>query len=70
MPSVPQSGPTGGQTRAPRRNTAVTAMLGKDMVDQLRQGGGGGVGGGIGGVATGEIDVEILLQGAEKLTQH
>ncbi|KAF8449655.1 DASH complex subunit Spc34 [Terfezia claveryi] len=66
--SLPQNGP--GQTRAPRRNTAVAAMLGKDMVDQLRRGGGGGVGGGIGGVATGEVDVEILLQGAEKLTQH
>lgn len=40
------------------------------MVDQLRRGGGGGVGGGIGGVATGDVDVEILLQGAEKLSQN
>ncbi|KAI5793748.1 DASH complex subunit Spc34 [Peziza echinospora] len=65
VPSLSQ-----GPTRAPRRNTAVAAMLGKDMVEQLRRGGGGGVGGGIGGLATGEVDVDVLLQGAEKLVQN
>lgn len=67
VPSLPQNTTTAGPTRAPRRNTAVAAMLGKEMVERLRRGGGGGVGGGLGGVATGEVDVEILLDGAEKL---
>jgi len=52
---------------APTRNTAVHSVLGGDMVRQLRQAGAGGVGGGIGGVAMGEVDVELLLLGAEKL---
>lgn len=52
----------------PRRNTAVHAVLGGDMIEQLRRGGGGGAGGGIGGVSTGEVDVELLLHGVEKLT--
>lgn len=52
----------------PRRNTAVHAVLGGDMIEQLRRGGGGGAGGGIGGVAGGEVDVELLLHGVEKLT--
>ncbi|KAF8461023.1 DASH complex subunit Spc34 [Kalaharituber pfeilii] len=69
VPSAP-SGPASGPARAPRRNTAVAAMLGRDMVEQLRKGGAGGIGGGIGGVATGEVDVEILLQGAEKLLHN
>lgn len=51
-----------------RRNTAVHAVLGGDMIEQLRRGGGGGAGGGIGGVSTGEVDVELLLHGVEKLT--
>lgn len=37
------------------------------MVAQLRKGGAGGVGSGVGGLATGEVDVELLLLGAEKL---
>lgn len=52
---------------APRRNTAVYSVLGGDMVAQLRKGGAGGVGSGVGGLATGEVDVELLLLGAEKL---
>ncbi|RPA95051.1 DASH complex, subunit Spc34 [Choiromyces venosus 120613-1] len=52
---------------APRRNTAVYSALGGDMVEKLRRGGAGGFGGGVGGVATGEVDVEVLLMGAERL---
>jgi len=52
---------------APRRNTAVHSVLGSDMIEQLRRGGGGGPGGGIGGSVPGEVDVELLLLGAEKL---
>ena len=71
VPSAPSHTAPGPSTaRAPRRNTAVAAMLGKDMVDQLRKGGAGGVGGGIGGVATGEVDVGLLLKGAETLVQN
>jgi hypothetical protein len=62
-----------GAARAPRRNTAVAAVLGGDMVERIRRGGGGGVGTGI-GIETGgdpairkEVDVELLLKGAEKL---
>lgn len=51
---------------APKRNTAVYSALGGDMVEKLRRGGAGGVGGGIGG-APGEVDVEVLLMGAERL---
>ena len=53
---------------APRRNTAVYSVLGGDMIEQLRRGGAGGVTGGIGGIATSEVDVELLLVGAERLT--
>lgn len=59
------------QTRmagAPRRNTAVYSVLGGEMIEQLQRGGAGGMAGGIGGVATNEVDVELLLMGAEKLT--
>jgi hypothetical protein len=52
---------------APRRNTAVYSVLGGNMIEQLRQGGAGGLGGGIGGSRTDEVDVELLLRGAEKL---
>jgi hypothetical protein len=52
---------------APRRNTAVHSVLGSNMIEQLRRGGGGGPGGGIGGSIPGEVDVELLLLGAEKL---
>ncbi|KAI9723642.1 MAG: hypothetical protein M1812_000942 [Candelaria pacifica] len=56
--------------RAPRRNTAVSAILGGDMVEQIRKGGGGGVGTGMGYTGTetrdrGEVNVEVLLKGAE-----
>lgn len=69
--TMPTSGgPNSGPIRAPQRNTAVGAMLGRDMVEQLRRGGAGGVGGGIGGVATGDVNVEVLLQGAEKLVKN
>jgi hypothetical protein len=59
--------------RAPRRNTAVAAVLGKDLVERIRRGGGGGAGSGLGyqayerGREKGEVDVEVLLEGAEKL---
>ena len=58
---------------APRRNTAVAAILGNDLVERIREAGGGGAGSGLGyrsyggGRDRGEIDVETLLEGAEKL---
>ncbi|KAK7712919.1 hypothetical protein SLS57_007663 [Botryosphaeria dothidea] len=58
---------------APRRNTAVAAILGSELVDRIREGGGGGAGSGLGyrsyggGRDRGEVDVETLLEGAEKL---
>ena len=58
--------------RAPRKNTAVATLLGQKMVDQIRKGGGGGLNGGIGnpttdGRGTGEVNVDVLLEGASKL---
>jgi hypothetical protein len=59
--------------RAPRRNTAVAAVLGGDLVERIRRGGGGGAGSGLGyqsyerGREKGEVDVDVLLEGAEKL---
>ncbi|KAF2477868.1 acyl-CoA dehydrogenase NM domain-like protein [Lindgomyces ingoldianus] len=58
--------------RAPRRNTAVAAVLGTDLVEKIRRGGGGGAGTGLGyrtfdGSNKNEVDVEVLLEGAEKL---
>ncbi|KAF1985750.1 DASH complex, subunit Spc34 [Aulographum hederae CBS 113979] len=54
--------------RAPRRNTAVAAVLGGDLVERIRKGGGGGVGSGLGySREKSEVDVDILLEGAEKL---
>ncbi|KAI9796276.1 MAG: hypothetical protein M1835_004399 [Candelina submexicana] len=58
--------------RASRRNTAVSAILGGDMVEQIRKGGGGGVGTGMGyaGMESkdrGEVEVDVLLKGVEKL---
>ncbi|GME24363.1 dash subunit spc34 [Neofusicoccum parvum] len=59
--------------RAPRRNTAVAAILGSELVERIREGGGGGAGSGLGyrsyggGRDRGGIDVETLLEGAEKL---
>ncbi|KAI9685348.1 MAG: hypothetical protein M1820_010809 [Bogoriella megaspora] len=65
---------TPGAARAPRRNTAVAAVLGGDMVERIRRGGGGGVGTGLGPRPAdarnkGEVDVELLLEGAEKLCE-
>jgi hypothetical protein len=54
---------------APRRNTAVQSVLGGEMIQRLRRGGAGGMAGGVGGApGTSEVDVDLLLQGAEKLT--
>ncbi|KAF2101759.1 DASH complex, subunit Spc34 [Rhizodiscina lignyota] len=58
--------------RAPRRNTAVAAVLGGDLVERIRKGGGGGAGTGLGYRSynennKGEVDVDVLLEGAEKL---
>ena len=57
-----------GAARAPKRNTAVAAVLGGDLVERIRRGGGGGVGSGLGyRDHKGDIDVAVLLEGAEKL---
>jgi hypothetical protein len=58
--------------RAPKRNTAVAAVLGTELVEKIRRGGGGGAGTGLGyrtfeGNNRSEVDVEALLEGAEKL---
>ncbi|KAF2012389.1 DASH complex, subunit Spc34 [Aaosphaeria arxii CBS 175.79] len=59
--------------RAPRRNTAVAAVLGTELVERIRRGGGGGAGSGVGYRSydstnrQSEVDVETLLEGAEKL---
>lgn len=56
-PSV--NGP--GLLRGPRRTTAVSMLLGGDVVEQMRRGQSGE------GRERGEMDVEALLKGAEKL---
>ncbi|KAF2635805.1 DASH complex, subunit Spc34 [Massarina eburnea CBS 473.64] len=58
--------------RAPKRNTAVAAVLGTELVEKIRKGGGGGAGTGLGyrtydGGNRNEVDVDTLLEGAEKL---
>jgi len=58
--------------RAPRRNTAVAAVLGSELVERIRRGGGGGIGSGLryrgyDSRNKQDIDVETLLEGAEKL---
>ncbi|KAF2711743.1 acyl-CoA dehydrogenase NM domain-like protein [Pleomassaria siparia CBS 279.74] len=71
----PGNGISGGganAVRAPRRNTAVAAVLGTELVDKIRRGGGGGAGTGLGyrtfdGSNRNDVDVETLLEGAEKL---
>ncbi|OAA71636.1 DASH complex, subunit Spc34 [Cordyceps fumosorosea ARSEF 2679] len=45
------------QQQQPRKHTAVAAVLGGDMHERLRRGASGG----------GEVDVEVLLRGAETL---
>lgn len=66
------SGGGANAVRAPRRNTAVAAVLGNELVERIRRGGGGGAGSGLGyrtydGGNRNEVDVESLLEGAEKL---
>jgi hypothetical protein len=66
------SGGGANAVRAPRRNTAVAAVLGNDLVERIRRGGGGGAGSGLGyrkydSTNKNEVDVESLLEGAEKL---
>ncbi|AEO67975.1 uncharacterized protein THITE_2017150, partial [Thermothielavioides terrestris NRRL 8126] len=61
-PNSTRSGPTA------RRNTAVAAVLGGDLHAQIvRRGGAAGGGGGADGRAAGDVDIEVLLHGAEKL---
>lgn len=47
---------TGPSARAPRRNTAVAAVLGAELHSEVKRTEG-----------KGELDIEVLLQGAEKL---
>ncbi|KAL6707862.1 hypothetical protein ACN47E_003762 [Coniothyrium glycines] len=66
------SGGGANAVRAPRRNTAVAAVLGNELVERIRRGGGGGAGSGLGyrtydKTNKNEVDVESLLEGAEKL---
>ena len=60
-------GPAGG----PRRHTAVAAVLGGELHAQISRKGGSGSGGGggegSGSAAKGDVDIEVLLHGAEKL---
>jgi len=60
------TGPPPNSTRSgpARRNTAVAAVLGGDLHAQIvRRGGGNGPG----GDGRGDVDIEVLLGGAEKL---
>jgi hypothetical protein len=47
---------TGVGARAPRRNTAVAAVLGPELHSEVRK-----------TEAKGDVDIEVLLRGAEKL---
>lgn len=55
--------------RAPKRNAAVAAVLGGDLFKQIRRADAGTAGNGseFAEARKGELDVEILLKGAEKL---
>ncbi|KAJ4309164.1 hypothetical protein N0V94_009046 [Neodidymelliopsis sp. IMI 364377] len=71
-PGATTSGGGANAVRAPRRNTAVAAVLGNELVERIRRGGGGGAGSGLGyrkydASNKNEVDVESLLEGAEKL---
>ncbi|KAI9799200.1 MAG: hypothetical protein M1825_004843 [Sarcosagium campestre] len=72
IPNDAYGNQSGGSIAPPRRDTAVAAVLGGDMIEQIRHGGGGGIGsthsfaGGEPRERT-EIDVDVLLKGAEKL---
>ncbi|KAF2687892.1 DASH complex, subunit Spc34 [Lentithecium fluviatile CBS 122367] len=68
------SGGGANAVRAPKRNTAVAAVLGTELVERIRKGGGGGAGTGLGyrtydGSNKNEVDVGTLLEGAEKLLE-
>lgn len=52
--------------RDPRKQSAVARVLGGDVLDEIKRSS-GGAGGGRSGGAKGEINVEVLLRGAEKL---
>jgi hypothetical protein len=70
--SISIAGGGANAVRAPRRNTAVAAVLGNDLVERIRRGGGGGAGSGLGyrtygGHSKNDVDVDALLEGAEKL---
>ncbi|KAG8628681.1 hypothetical protein KVT40_002546 [Elsinoe batatas] len=58
-------------SRAPKRNTAVAAVLGRDLFRKVREADGstGASGYGARSRAKGEIDVEVLLQGASRLSE-
>ncbi|ORY58710.1 DASH complex subunit Spc34 [Pseudomassariella vexata] len=56
---MPSGGATGRSSGAPRRHTAVSAVLGGDLHDQIRRS--------ERGRNKDDMDVEILLKGAEKL---
>lgn len=71
-PGASTSGGGANAVRAPRRNTAVAAVLGTELVERIRRGGGGGAGSGLGyrkydPTNKNDVDVESLLEGAEKL---
>lgn len=58
--------------RVPKSNAAIASLLGGNLAERIRQGAGANVGGryGHGSVherAKGEVDVDMLLNGAEKL---
>lgn len=62
------TGPPSSTRRQPRQHTAVAAVLGGDLHAQIARPGGGGSGGGAKGAGgAGDVDVEVLLRGAEKL---
>lgn len=50
----------------------MATLLGQNMVEEIRKGGGGGLNGGIGNPSTdgrgkGEVNVDVLLEGAAML---
>ncbi|KIN00892.1 hypothetical protein OIDMADRAFT_197838 [Oidiodendron maius Zn] len=49
---------TGTSARAPRRNTAIAAVLGPELHSEVRKSEG-----------KGDVDIEVLLRGAEKLNE-
>ncbi|KAL1884131.1 hypothetical protein VTK73DRAFT_6800 [Phialemonium thermophilum] len=57
----------GAGAAAPRRHTAVAAVLGGDLHAKIVRRGAGGSEGGGGQTSKGDVDIELLLHGAEKL---